>query len=482
MARWLVIDDEESIGWGLQQLGSRMGHTVRLASSAEEGLQVRDGAKDGAFCPDIILLDVRLPGMDGLTAFSHLKAQYGNVPIVIMTAYGDLETAVGAVRQGAFEYIVKPFDMQQIRGVVERALSQTPDIASDSHEAPRLVEGMVGDSVVMQQVYRQIALAANSDACVLLQGESGTGKELAAQAIHRYSRRAGGPFVAVSLAALSDTLVESELFGHVKGSFTGAEQTRQGLLAQANGGTLFLDEVGEIPLATQVKLLRALESHEFTPVGSNRIEQSDFRVISATHQDLLHNVEEKRFRHDLYFRLCAYRIDLPPLRMRPEDIPLLTRHFLELLTSTGQRAVLAPETLDELRRRPWYGNVRELRNVMEHALISARGTAITPEDLPPAVNATFVSRAHDAAEIGSELVRLLNRWAESMLTDTRHHGQIYDDLLQLVEPPVLLKVLHTHREQVAVAARALGIHRTTLAKKLQKYGWRGEELDPIGDG
>ncbi len=307
MPTLLVVDDEQSICWGLKRLGEQLGCEVHTASSAEQVLEDPVRAQ-----PDAIVLDVRLPGMDGLEAIEHFRARWGRVPVIVITAYGDLHTAVEAVRQGAYEYIVKPFDARRIQQVLQRALA-TPPAAPGTVAA---VDGFVGSTPQMQEAFNRIALAASSDACVLLHGESGTGKELAARAIHRHSSRADHPLVVINAASLSETLAESELFGHVRGAFTGAEQPREGLLTRADGGTLFLDEVADIPLPIQIKLLRALEQREVTPVGANEPRHADFRIISATHQDLLQRVQEGRFRHDLYFRIASFRIDLPPLRKR----------------------------------------------------------------------------------------------------------------------------------------------------------------------
>ncbi|MEE3219118.1 MAG: sigma-54 dependent transcriptional regulator, partial [Planctomycetota bacterium] len=331
MPKLLVVDDEQTICWGLQRLGEGLGHEVVTASSAEEALELVADQR-----PDVIVLDVRLPGMDGLEAIGEFRERLGDVPIIIMTAYGDLNTAVTAVRNGAFEYLVKPFDLDQVKSAVARAVHIEQD--ADDRELPKIqsIGDLIGKTPAMQEVFRRLALAAAADANVLVSGESGTGKELAAKAIHRYSRRANGPFVAVNVASLSPSLAESELFGHVRGAFTGADQTRTGLLVQANGGTLFLDEVADIPLPVQVKLLRALEEGEIAPVGSSDKVPTNFRVVSATHQHLLGNVKDATFRHDLYFRLCAFQIDIPPLRERREDVRELTDYFLSQLASSDQ--------------------------------------------------------------------------------------------------------------------------------------------------
>ncbi len=463
MARLLVVDDEEAICWGLKRLGESLGMHVTTAPSAEEGL-----ASAAESAPDVIVLDVRLPGMDGLAAVEHFRACAGAVPIVIVTAYGDLQTAVEAVRQGAYEYIVKPFDLDQVERVLNRALESgtAQDGLAEMEARPG---GLVGKSPAMQEVYKRIALAAASDACVLVLGESGTGKELVARAVHQYSRRSAGPFVAVNLASLSASLAESELFGHERGAFTGAEQARTGLMVQAHKGSLLLDEVADIPLPTQVKLLRVLEHGEVLPVGGNDSVTSDFRIISATHRHLLGRVQEGEFREDLYYRLCAFQIELPPLRARPDDIELLAARFLASFAERdGSHPLrLTDSSVAELKRRSWYGNVRELRNALEHAVIVGRGGPIQPDHLPPPVPAAAGAGPEG---IGEQLVGLIRQWAELQLVDRDGADDLYDRLLRLVEPPLLTAAFEAYHGQCATAARRLGLHRTTLKKKLDQYG------------
>jgi two-component system nitrogen regulation response regulator GlnG len=333
---------------------------------------------------------------------------------------------------------------------------------------PDRQQEIVGSSPPMQEVFRRIALVAASDACVHLRGESGTGKELVARAIHHYGRRRQGPFVAVNVASLSPALAESELFGHARGAFTGADQARRGLLEQAHGGTIFLDEVADIPLSLQVKLLRTLEHGEVLPVGGDHPVQSDFRIISATHQDLCQRVGQQAFRHDLYYRLITFEIELPPLRERRGDVADLARHFLDLLAAKNglARPSLSAEGLAELERRPWYGNVRELRNALEHAMVLAPGGQIGPEHLPPATPPSF----GPAAASESSLAALLRQWAEAQLRSPDEAADLYDRLLKLVEPPVLRTVVEHFHGQCAAAARRLGLHRTTLRKKLDELG------------
>ena len=473
MSHLLVVDDEPSICWGLAKLGRELGHTVAVAPSAEQGLAAARSQR-----PDAIVLDVRLPGMDGLAAMSCFQEDLGAVPIIVITAYGALSTAVEAVRRGAFDYLVKPFDLNVAQRAIQRALQwAASDRTGDAPSPPKdHVEQIVGASAAVQEVFKRIAVVAPTDACVHLRGESGTGKELVARAIHRYSRRCRGPFVGVNIASLSPTLAESELFGHVRGAFTGAEQSRPGLLEQANGGTIFLDEVADIPMAVQVKLLRVLEHGEILPVGGTGPVQSDFRVISATHQNLHQRVAEGIFRHDLYFRLLTFEIEIPPLRDRLEDLRALAGHFLDLLAAKTDypRPELAPETLAELERRPWYGNVRELRNALEHAMILARGGLVLPEHLPPPTPPSIPAGAAREEAIAS----LIQGWAERELRHGEEATDLYRRFLGLVEPPLLRAVMRRYGGQCAKAARPLGLHRTTLRKKLDEFGIESGQDEP----
>lgn len=464
MARLLIVDDEPSICWGLSKLARQMGHTVSVAASAEEALAAVETSR-----PDAILLDVRLPGMDGLTAVDRFRQRLGPVPIVIMTAYGDLPVAVEAVRKGAADYLVKPFELPAAQRAIERALEAAGAGGSlpESSSRPELAldaDRLVGTSRAMQEVFKRIAVVAPTAACVHLRGESGTGKELVARAIHRYSRRADGSFLAVNVAALSPSLAESELFGHVRGAFTGADQTHPGLFQRAHGGSVFIDEVAEIPPSLQVKLLRVLEYGEVLPVGGTRPVHCDFRVITATHQNLYARVSEGTFRHDLYFRLVTFEIEIPPLRERREDIAPLAQHFLNLLAARHgcARPVLAPQTLSALEARPWWGNVRELRNALEHALILARGGPLLPEHLPPPI-----PPASEEADCKGMLAALVRQWTEAQLLRNPQAHDLYPRFMALVERPLLETVLQRHHGQYATAARQLGLHRITLKRKLQ---------------
>jgi len=467
MSRILVIDDEPSICWGFREFFGDCAHQVTTVASAEEALEQLDQQR-----PDVVILDVRLPGMDGLSAIPLLRQRLGDVPIIVITAFGDLDTAVRAMQQGAFEYLTKPFDLDQAAEVVRRAL-QRP-----SESTPRMAVSalpdrfrLIGSSPAMQQVFKQIALAATSDIPVLITGESGTGKELVARAIHQHSARSTRPFVPVCLPALSPTIVESELFGHVKGAFTGAETDRTGLLELAGGGTVFLDEIGDVDLQVQMKLLRAIEHREILPVGGGQVRQVDFRIIAATNRSLSRQVASGRFREDLYFRLSAFTIAVPPLRERPDDIPELVQWFLAQIRSEHASRQITPEALQALRSRRWPGNVRQLRNAVEYAALLARGDCIRPEHLPPP--ADLESRGPLPEQ---QLTQQLSQWTADRLADLagsgKTDGNLYEALLCTVEPVVLKAVLDYCGGNLVRAARLLGIHRATLRQKATKYNLR----------
>jgi two-component system nitrogen regulation response regulator GlnG len=478
----LIVDDEESICWGLSRLLSGEGHEVRVASSAEDALEAVPASR-----PDLIVLDVRLPGMDGLSAMSRFRELVGQVPIVVITAFGTLNTAVAALSEGAFDYLPKPFDLDQAAAVIHRALA-APDksqTAPDPAPSAAADDELFGISTAMQEVFKRIALVAPTDAAVLISGESGTGKELVARAIHRHSLRSAAPLVPVNLASLSPTLVESELFGHVRGAFTGATNARQGLLELANGATVFFDEAGDIPLSVQVKLLRVLEQQEVTLVGDTQPRRTSFRVIAATNRDLRKECAEERFRQDLFFRLAVFEIQLPPLRDRREEIPQLAQRFLRRMPGANQSPPhLLDETIAELTRRDWPGNIRELRNAIEHGALMARGGAIAPEHLPPPTSITpspvhaFTRspaesgvRSQESAgcqpyDPGADLSAAARAWADSQLGSSEKPADLYQQFLTAAEPALFESVLAATSGNRAQAAALLGIHRATLRKKL----------------
>ena len=380
--RVLVIDDEENLRHLLQLVLARAGYEVRAVDDARAALGLLDGV-------DVVLCDIRMPGMDGLAFLDALPP--GAPPVVVMSAYGSMDTALEAVRRGAYDFIAKPFSPDEIV-LLLRKLAERESLLAERNrltmENERLreragepVEGFVGTSAPMREVLRILARAAPRDTTVLVTGESGTGKELVARAVHRLSSRADGPWVAVNCAAIPETLLEAELFGHMRGAYTGAVQARPGLFEQADGGTLFLDEIGDLPLAVQGKLLRALEERSVRRLGATRDTSVDVRIVAATAQPLA----PPRFREDLYYRLAVVRLELPPLRARAEDIPLLVDHLVAAL-ATRLRVPpprVAPEALHRLVTAPWPGNVRQLENALERALLLCDGVALRVEDLPP---------------------------------------------------------------------------------------------------
>ncbi|MFV0445355.1 MAG: sigma-54-dependent transcriptional regulator [Planctomycetaceae bacterium] len=464
MASILVIDDEPTICWGFQQLLSEAGHIVRVAASAEEGLALAEKST-----PDAILLDVRLPGMDGLTAIERFRQISSDIPIVLMTAYGSLDTAVRAVASGAVEYFPKPFDLEDAAELIARIVrSGSPTTTSDFIASQDEPDTLIGSSRPMQEVFKQIALAAASDVPVLITGESGTGKELVARAIHQHSARSDRALLPVSVAALSSSVVESELFGHVRGAFTGADVDRPGCFELAVGGTVFLDEIGEIPPAVQVKLLRLLERKEVQRVGDARVRPCDFRVVAATHRDLPERIQAGEFREDLFYRLGVFQIALPPLRERREDLPELARYFLHRATTAERELSFHPDALEALLHRAWRGNVRELRNVVEHAVIVTRGREIGPDAFPEPM-----TTAPPPPDCDAELRILTRRWTQVAIAAGEQEseaGPLHERLLQLVEPALLAETLSASGGNRAAAAERLGIHRATLRQKLRRYG------------
>jgi two-component system nitrogen regulation response regulator GlnG len=449
----LIVDDEEAVCWALEKGLARDGYSVTTTASAERAFELATEKT-----PDVVIMDVRLPGMDGLAALARLREISGGAPVVTITAFGNLDTAVKAVQEGAFEYLTKPFDYEQALKAVERAVQNRPRRPEPPVLAGAPDEEIVGRGPAMQAVFRRIALVAPRDACVLITGESGTGKELVARAVHRYSARAGHPFLAIHVAALNPQIVESELFGHVKGAFTGADQAHTGLLELADGGTVFLDELADIPLPVQVKLLRVLEQSEVYPVGSTQAKPLNIRLLAATHQDLTKKVQEGSFRHDLFFRLNVFEIHLPALRDRLEDLPLLIDHFLRRLSAAGS---VPPETLEFLRRQPWPGNVRELRNALEHAVIVAQGGNLLSEHFPEPASAPLTEAARTDQALADWVRRHIGQ----------NPGELYQETVRMTEATLFGEVLkHVGGNQVQ-AARLLGLSRTTLRKKLAEYGF-----------
>ena len=466
MSRILIIDDEPAIGWSLREMLSDEGHSVEVAASVEAGLETC-----ARFEPEAMLLDVRLPGRDGLSALPEFRSIVPNAPVVVMTAFGDLDTAVRAVNAGAFDYLVKPFDLESVSRIVAHALAERDQHAAGRDQPAATATDaalLVGSSPPMQEVFKQISLVAPTELPVLITGETGTGKDLAARAIHAHSPRRHRPFVATSLGALAPSVIESELFGHVRGAFTGATADRPGLFAIADGGTLFLDEIGEAPLDLQVKLLRALETREVTPVGAAAPRKLDVRVIAATNRDLVAAIAAGTFREDLYHRLHVFPIHMPPLAARRDDIDTLAAHFL-----ARQAAGRATPTISEafrvaLRSRPWPGNVRELKHAIEYAAVVARGGMLRPEHLP-AQPATAASQPVGDTVADAQVVAAVGAWVDAALaTGTTTAGPLHEPLIDLVETTLMQKVVAAAGGNRTAAAKLLGLDRATLRSKLDR--------------
>ncbi|GBC91102.1 Transcriptional regulatory protein ZraR [bacterium HR14] len=389
MAKILIVDDEQNIRRVLARAFEKNGYEVSVAENAHQALRLVD-----EFQPDLVLSDVVMPGPTGLELLKKLRAKYPDLPVVMMTAFGTIPMAVEAIRSGAFEFLTKPLDMDSLFKVVRHALeeSRKPQPRAKPKTAPTAKTVFIGQSPAVKAVLEIVERVAKTRATVLITGESGTGKELIARMLHEKSDRASGPFVPVSCAAIPETLIEVELFGAVKGAYTGAETDRIGKFEAANGGTLFLDEIGEVPLMVQAKLLRVIQEREIQRLGSNESIPIDVRLITATNRDLEQEVAARNFREDLYYRLNVVHIHLPPLRERPEDIPLLAEYFMKKYAAENGRALerLSPETIALLQRHCWKGNVRELENTIEAAVALAPPDAATllPEHLPPHFHTT----------------------------------------------------------------------------------------------
>lgn len=468
----LVVDDEPSICWGFSQLLGDQGHTVVTASSAEEGLE-----KAAQHRYELVLLDVRLPGEDGISALPKFRDATDEAPIVVMTAFGDLKTAVGAVQQGATDYLTKPFRLEDAANTCRQAMrkrgaetdSSSPTTAADDIPANGAL--LVGRSHAMQQVFRQIALVADSDLAVLITGETGTGKALVAAAIHQNSRRSEQAYLTAAPVSMNESVIESELFGHVQGAFTGAGINRQGLVDLADGGSLVIDEIGDLPAAMQMKLLRLLEHNEFTPVGDTKPRSCNVRCIAVTNRDLHHAVHQGDFREDLLQRLSAVSIHLPPLRDRPDDIPQLCDYFLRRIGHSGASVAIDPNTLQQLQQRKWWGNVRELQTAIEHASVIAKGRPFDIGDFPePQQRITQDNSSHDAFSDGSA-VAVIESWTQSQLENAAGEvTDLHEKFLATVEPTLLRVVLDHTDGNRAAAAELLGIHRGTLRERLKRYG------------
>ncbi len=459
-----IIDDDRSIRWVLEKALKKAEMLTKSFSNANDALVELREEK-----PDAILSDVRMAGMDGLRFLEAMKAGYPEIPVIIMTAHSDLDSAVQAYDGGAFEYLPKPFDLDEVLEQVRKAVRFRRQSKPSSHEKMERMAEIIGEAPAMQEVFRAIGRLSKSHITVLINGESGTGKELVAHALHRHSPRAERPFIALNMAAIPRELLESELFGHEKGAFTGAQGRREGRFEQANGGTLFLDEIGDMPSELQTRLLRVLATGEFYRVGGHEPVSVDVRIVAATHQNLEDLVAQRTFREDLFHRLNVIRIHLPALAERREDIPLLMNHFLQLAASELGCAPkrLLPEAEERLCQFSWPGNVRQLENTARWLMVMASGQEIHAEDLPPELSQSGGMAGSDAALAG-DWCQGLRQWTRRALHDGR------EDLLSEAAPSFERALLETALEYTGgrklEAAKLLGWGRNTLTRKLKELG------------
>ena len=455
-----IVDDDRSIRWVLEKALSREGITHASFSSASEALAELD---DSPQPPAVLLSDIRMPGESGLDLLRKVKARHPQLPVIIMTAYSDLDSAVSAFQGGAFEYLPKPFDVDQAVALVRRALEQGIPQNGASDDAI-LAPEILGQAPAMQEVFRAIGRLAHSHATVLINGESGTGKELVARALHRHSPRRDAPFIAINTAAIPRDLLESELFGHERGAFTGAAAQRRGRFEQADGGTLFLDEIGDMPAELQTRLLRVLSDGHFYRVGGQQPIRANVRVIAATHQDLEERVHQGLFREDLFHRLNVIRLRLPPLRERREDIPLLVRHFLQRSAHdlNVERKRISDAAIDYLQNQGFPGNVRQLENLCHWLTVMAPAQVIEVADLPQEM------REQSGREVPTSWIDGLGTEADRLIAAAP--GEVFDRLTREFERTLIRRALAATGGRRIEAAQLLGIGRNTISRKIHDLG------------
>ncbi len=461
-----VIDDDRSIRWVLEKALEKADLSVRAFANADEVLAALGRDEE----PDAVLSDIRMPGMDGLTLLSRINETYPDLPVIIMTAHSDLDSAVNAFHGGAFEYLAKPFDVKEVVEQVKKACRSHAESAARAQTSSLGDSNLIGEAPAMQEVFRAIGRLSRSNITVLINGESGTGKELVAHALHRHSPRANGPFIALNTAAIPGELLESELFGHEKGAFTGATARRHGRFEQADGGTLFLDEIGDMPLELQTRFLRVLAEGEFYPVGARKSIRVDVRIIAATHQNLEELVDAGRFREDLFHRLNVIRIHLPALRERKSDIPLLMAHFLAQAAEElkVEKQFLTDEAREYLMRLPWPGNVRQLQNTARWLAVMASGREIHVDDLPPELR---IGKPDQLATDGN-WTEALRHWLERRMADGRE--AILSEAQPAFERVAIDAALAFTGGRKQEAAKLLGWGRNTLTRKLKELGLNPE--------
>jgi two-component system nitrogen regulation response regulator GlnG len=457
-----IIDDDRSIRWVLEKALGRESISAKCFGSADEAL----AALDDGQTPQVLISDIRMPGSSGLDLLRHVKAKHPELPVIIMTAYSDLDSAVAAFQGGAFEYLPKPFDVDQAVDLVRRAITQAEHHNGAPLETSTVPE-ILGQGAALQDVFRAIGRLSTSHATVLINGESGTGKELVARALHRHSPRKDAPFIAINTAAIPRDLLESELFGHEKGAFTGASAQRRGRFEQADNGTLFLDEIGDMPAELQTRLLRVLSEGNFYRVGGHQPVKANVRVIAATHQDLEGRVKEGLFREDLFHRLNVIRLRLPPLRERRDDIPLLAKHFLQKSAQElgGEAKHLTDTALKYLQGLDFPGNVRQLENLCHWLTVMAPGQSVDIADLPAELREGPDSARRD---LPANWNTALAAEADRLLSSAP--GEVFDQLTRQFEATLIRRALNATGGRRIDAAHLLGIGRNTITRKIQELG------------
>ncbi|MCC7420546.1 MAG: sigma-54-dependent Fis family transcriptional regulator [Planctomycetaceae bacterium] len=468
MPTLLVVDDEPSILYFFRQAFIEPEVSLVTAATSAEGIEAVTRER-----PDAVILDINLPDVSGLETFRRIHEIDPKIPVIFITGHGTMATAIEAMQLGAYEYLVKPLELDQLTDLVDRAfeisrLMRVPAVIPEASDSDGATDTLLGDCPAMQEVYKTIGRVAPQDVTVLVLGESGTGKELAARAVYHYSRRAKGPFLAINCAAIPEALLESELFGHEKGAFTGADRRRIGKFEQCRGGTLFLDEIGDMTPLTQTKILRVLQGQTFERVGGNESIKTDVRVIAATNRDLERMVAEGTFRGDLYYRLNVCTITLPPLRDRGDDLRLLSEHFARCFSREMGKEIhgISPKAMDMLRSYSWPGNVRELQSVIKQALLQATGPLLLPEFLPAWVRRK--ESPDDSPTDPDPSIGHLHDFIQSQLRGGS--TTLYADYQALTDGILLPAVLQHTNSNLSHAARILGITRATLRTKLNALG------------
>jgi two-component system nitrogen regulation response regulator GlnG len=482
MPTLLVVDDEPSILLAFRRaFQGADGLEVLTAATAAEGLELARQRR-----PDVVVLDINLPDLPGLETLRRLRAVDARSPVIFITGHSTTDTAIEAMKLGAYEYLLKPLELPQLRAVVSKAVAisramSVPAVVAPDAAVDDRADAIVGRCAGMQEVYKAVGRVAAQDVTVLITGATGTGKELVARALYQHGRRAAGPFLALNCAAIPETLLESELFGHEKGAFTGADRRRIGKFEQCSGGTLFLDEVADMTALTQAKLLRLLQEQRFERLGGNETIQTDVRVLAATNRDLGAEVAHGRFRRDLYYRLGVFTVHLPPLRERGDDLTLLVQHYLRRYGRELGKEVkaVAPEAMELLRRYPWPGNVRELQSMLKQALLLATGPVLLPDFLPPALHPHPAEATPVVVPDGAAADPGLEHFIDERIR-AGSEG-LYAEALRRLERSLLAQVLrHTGGNQLQ-AARILGITRGSLRAKLRDLGIRIDRTVSGGD-